>query len=126
MHPLGGFSRSLDGLVWQRPTLILLTAVREQSCLLAERYDPIWPALHCFIERSPRNPVITGKRDQLLDVRVRVVPKLDGVRKIERPPHSHDDIVERNRNAVERCEKTFIVACRSPRPSCPALFFSQS
>ena len=55
---------------------------------LADR-GPARPALHSFLERSPRNPVITGKSDKLLDVRVRVVPKLDGIRKIERPPHCH-------------------------------------
>ena len=27
-------------------------------------------------------------------------------------------MVERNRNAVERGKKTFLVACRSPRPTC--------
>ena len=48
-----------------------------------------WPALHRFIIRSPRNPLITGKSDQLLDVPVVVVPELDGVRKIMTPPHSH-------------------------------------
>ena len=61
--------------------------------------------LYCFIERSPRNPVITGKSDQLLDVRVRVVPKLDGIRKIERPPHSHEDMVERNRERSRALRK---------------------
>ena len=75
--------------------LILSPAIRKQSRLLPQRHDPTWPALHRLIERSPRNPVITGKSDQLLDVRVCVVPKLDRIRKIERPPHSHCAIVNK-------------------------------
>jgi hypothetical protein len=35
-------------------------------------------------------------------VAVRVVPKLDGIRKIVRPPHSHEDMGERKRNGVNR------------------------
>jgi len=30
-------------------------------------------ALHCFLKRGPRNPIITGKGDQLFDVRVSVI-----------------------------------------------------
>jgi hypothetical protein len=60
---------------------------------LAKRYAPSRTTLYSFIKRSPRNPVITRQCDQLLDVRVRVVPKLDGIRKIERPPNSHYGIV---------------------------------
>ena len=33
---------------------------------------------------SPRHPVVTGERDELLDVAILVVPKLDGIWK--RPP----------------------------------------
>jgi len=30
-------------------------------------------ALHCFLKRGPRNPIITGKGDQLFDARVSVI-----------------------------------------------------
>ena len=75
------------------------------------RHDPAWPALHRLIERSPRNPVITGKSDQLLDVRVRVIPKLDGIRKIERPPHSHYGIV--NEIGTSSTDSTVEPTCRA-------------
>jgi hypothetical protein len=42
-----------------------------------------------------RNPVITGKSDQLLDVAILVILKLGGIRKIERPSHSPDGMGER-------------------------------
>jgi hypothetical protein len=45
------------------------------------------PALNGFIECSPRNPVVTGKVDQLLDVAILVVPELEGIRKIVRASH---------------------------------------
>jgi len=41
---------------------------------------------HRFIEGCPRNPIITGKCNQLLDVLIIVVPQLDRVRKIVGPP----------------------------------------
>ena len=39
--------------------------------------------------RSLRNPVVTGKSDQLLDVTVRVVPELYGIWNIEGAPRSY-------------------------------------
>jgi len=42
----------------------------------ALRSNPHRPSLHCLLERSPRDPVITDKSYQLLDVAVRVVPLL--------------------------------------------------
>ena len=48
--------------------LVLFAAIRQQARSLHEPHDPSWPALDCFIKCSPRNPVITGKSDQLLDV----------------------------------------------------------
>ena len=55
-------------------------------------------SLNCLIICSPRDTVITGKSDQLLDMRVRVVPKLDGIRKVER--RTHRDSVEQNGNII--------------------------
>jgi hypothetical protein len=63
--------------------LLRRTAVRKQSCFLPQRHDPSWPVFDRLFISSPRNPVITGKSDQLLDVAVRVVPLLDHVRQIE-------------------------------------------
>jgi hypothetical protein len=80
--------------------LFLAPAVRQQSRLLSQRYDPTRPALDCFLVRSPRNPVVTGKGDQLFDMRVGVVPLLDYVRQVELASRSHYGIRERNRNSV--------------------------
>ena len=41
---------------------------------------------------AARNPVVAREGYQLLDVTIFVVPELDGIRKIERPPHSHDAV----------------------------------
>ena len=54
-----------------------------------------------FLIRSPRNPVITGKSDQLLDVGVRVVPELDGIRKVGWTPRCHKSMWEQNVNCVK-------------------------
>ena len=87
-------------LISRLRSLILSPAVRQQSRLLPQRHDPAWSVLNCFIERSPRKPVITHESDQLLDVRVRVVPKLDGIRKVERRTHSNHASLEQNGNIV--------------------------
>jgi hypothetical protein len=63
--------------------LIFRPTIRKQSRLLSERHDPSRPSLDGLFECSQRNPVITGKRDQLLDVGIRVIPELDGIRKVE-------------------------------------------
>ena len=75
-------------------------AICQQPGLLPQRHDPTWPALDRFVECSLRNPVITGKGDQLLDMRIIVVPKLNRIRKIERPPHCHFGRGEHNKNEV--------------------------
>ena len=80
---------------------LLPPAVSQQSSFLAKGHDPPRPALHRFFECRPRNPVITGKRDQLLDVRVRVVPLLHHVRQIEMVPRSHTFIREQTGNIVK-------------------------
>ena len=51
-------------------------AIRKQSRLLPKRHDPPLPVLDRLIKRSPRNPVVPGKSDKLLDMRVCVVTKL--------------------------------------------------
>jgi len=43
---------------------------------LSQRYDPTWPLFDSFFEGNPGNPVITGQRDQFLDVLIRVIPQL--------------------------------------------------
>ena len=40
-------------------------------------------------KRSPRNPVVTGEGDQLLNVGIRVIPELDGIWKVEWVPSCH-------------------------------------
>ena len=104
-----------------RGSSLASAAVRQQPRLLPQRHDPTWPALHCFIECSPRNPVVTGKGDQLLDVAIVVVPKLDGIRKIIRPPHSHAAMGEQNANCVKgrrgssHCRRPMLLpACTDP------------
>jgi hypothetical protein len=59
--------------------LVLPATVREQPRPLPQGDDPAGPVLRCFCERCPRHPVIAGKRDQLLDVAVPVVPLLDQI-----------------------------------------------
>ena len=81
--------------------LILSAAIGEQPRLLPQSHDPSRPALNRFLKRGPRNSVITSKSDQLLDVAILVVPELDGIRKIERPPHSHAGMGERRWNGVK-------------------------
>ena len=61
---------------WIRRALNSFSGYPPEPRLLPQRHDPPWPALDRFIERSPRNAVITGKSDQLLDLSIRVVPKL--------------------------------------------------
>ena len=56
---------------------------------MSQGHDPTRPTLYRFIEYRPRNPVITGKSDQLLDVTVRVVPELYGIWNIEGAPRSY-------------------------------------
>ena len=92
-------------------------AICQQPRLLPRRYDPTWPALDRFLGRGPRNPVITGKRDQLLDVAIVVVPELDGIRKVVRPPHSHAAMGEQNANCVKGRRGLVVVAglCYHPR-----------
>jgi hypothetical protein len=55
-------------------TLVLIfpPTIRQQSRLLSERHAPSWPSLDGLLECSPRNPVITGKTDQLVDVGIPV------------------------------------------------------
>ena len=85
----------------------------QQSCFLAEGDNAPRSVLDCFIERNPRNPVITGKSDQLFDVRICVVPKLDGIRKIIRTPHSHLGSVEQNGNSVYKARpRSWVLALR--------------
>jgi hypothetical protein len=49
-----------------------------------------WPgASNPSIERSLCNPVITGEGDQLFDGAIRVVPELDGIRKVELASPGH-------------------------------------
>jgi len=43
---------------------------------LSQRYDPTWPLFDSVFEGNPGNPVITGQRDQFLDVLIRVIPQL--------------------------------------------------
>ena len=74
-HPCNGLAQGL-----------LPSAIRQQSCLLPQRHDPAGSALHRFVKRGPRNPVVTGKSNQLLDVGVGVVPLLDHVWQIELVP----------------------------------------
>ena len=42
-------------------------------------------------QTQPAQPGITGKSDKLFDVRVRVVPKLDGVREVELMTCGHEE-----------------------------------
>jgi hypothetical protein len=49
-----------------------LSAIGKHSRLLPQCHDAI-RALHCFLKGGPRNPIITGKGDQLFDVRVSVI-----------------------------------------------------
>ena len=58
-HPCNGLAQGL-----------LPSAIRQQSCRLPQSHDPPGPALDCFLERSPRNPVVSGKSDQLLNVAI--------------------------------------------------------
>jgi hypothetical protein len=44
---------------------------------LTKGHDATRTPLDRFIESSPRNPVITGEGDQLLDVLIVLVPKFD-------------------------------------------------
>jgi hypothetical protein len=80
--------------------ILFLSAISEQSRLLPQRHDPTRPALDCFLEGNPRHPVITGKGDQLFDVRVVVVPKFNCIRKIKARPivMQHE---RQNANAVK-------------------------
>ena len=80
--------------------LILFATIRQQSRLLSERHDPTWPLFDRFLKRCSRDPVVTGKSDQLLHVPILVVPKFNRVRKIVRPPHCHLRMGEHNRNTV--------------------------
>ena len=69
------------GLTWlQVGALIPSATVGQQSRLLPERHDPTRSSLNRFLERSPCNTVVTGKRDQLFHILIVVVPKLDGIR----------------------------------------------
>ena len=57
-----------DSLWWRlvrTGTLVLIfsPAIGQQPRFLPERNDPTRPALHRFIERSPRNPVIARESD---------------------------------------------------------------
>jgi hypothetical protein len=77
-HPCNGLAQGL-----------LPSAIRQQSRLLPQSHDPTWPALNRLLICSPRNPVITGKSDQLLDVAIVVVPELDRIGEVEWAPRSH-------------------------------------
>ena len=94
------YKQSPEG--WGLASILTTTAMCQQPRLLPQCHDPTRPALHRFLIRSPRNPVITGKGDQFLDVGVCVVPEFDGVRKIVRPPHCHFGMGEHNKNTVNR------------------------
>jgi len=52
--------------------LVRPPAICQQSRHLSQRHDSTRPAFNRFIERSPRHPIITGKSDQLLDVKFRL------------------------------------------------------
>ena len=56
---------------------LLSAAIGQQSGLLPQRHDPTRSALDRRFVCRPRDPVITPKGDQLLDVGVRVVPLLN-------------------------------------------------
>jgi hypothetical protein len=56
-------------------------------------------------------------------VAVCVVPKLDGIRKIVRPPHSHRGTEEQNRNGVKSRLGIHILA-GSKNPGKPCFFAS--
>src|SRR6476619_5053548 len=84
--------------------LLLSPPVSQRSSFLPQRHDPTWPAFDGLLEKQPPPP-ITGERDELLDVAILVVPKLDGIWKIVRPPHSHAAMGERKRNRVKRASR---------------------
>ena len=68
---------------------LLSAAIGQQSGLLPQRHDPTRSALDRRFVCRPRNPVVTGKSDQLLGVAIGVVPLLHYVRQIELVPRSH-------------------------------------
>jgi hypothetical protein len=89
--------------------LMFSPAIGQQPSLLSQRHDPT--RHYRFIECRPRNPIITGKGNHLLDVRVRVVPELDRIWKIEGAPHSHAALENgigtssRDRRGLDTCIK---------------------
>ena len=85
--------------------LVLPATVREQPRPLPQRDDPAGPVLRRFCERCPRHPVIAGKRDQLLDVSVPVVPLLDQIGQVVWSPRGHEP-VENKRGTLSRVGKS--------------------
>jgi hypothetical protein len=73
-------------LLWRN---LFLSAISHQPCFLPQRHDPTGPALDCFLERGPRNPAVTGKSYQILNVAIVVVPELIGIWKVERALRSY-------------------------------------
>ena len=83
---------------------MLAATVREQPRPLPQRDDPAGPVLRRFCECCPRHPVIAGKRDQLLDVAVPVVPLLDQIGQVVWSPRGHEP-VENKRGTLSRVGK---------------------